>query len=215
MHVISVASRSPMLPVSAPAQALPIAFSPDGRQIALVAPGAPAISIVDVATGKLQRTIRTPGGAASGVAWSTAGLIAFAAANYSIYVVSPGGTELRRVTQPSAGNFQNPTVDLAPAWSPDGTRLLFVREVGGPPCYESGCGVSFTGVVEELAAGGGRPVRVSPATAGSAFNAVWSPDGRQIAFGAGNGVYVVGATGGTPRRIAGRDFQLADWQSSG
>ena len=63
--------------------------------------------------------------------------------------------------------------------------------------------------------GGGRPVRVSPATAGSAFNAVWSPDGRQIAFGAGNGVYVVGATGGTPRRIARRNCQLGDWQSSG
>ena len=64
-RVISVASRTPMLPVRAPAQALPVAFSPDGRQIALVAAGAPAISIVDVATGKLLRTIRTPGGAAA------------------------------------------------------------------------------------------------------------------------------------------------------
>jgi Tol biopolymer transport system component len=214
MRVISVASRMPMLPVRAPAQALPIAFSPDGRQLALVAPGAPAISIVGVASGKLQRTIRTPGGAASGVAWSTAGRLAFAAANDSIYVVSAGGAGLRRVTQPPAGNFQNPPLDLAPEWSPDGSRLLFVREVGGPPCYDSGCGASFTGVVEVVAASGGRPVRVSPATAGSAFNAVWSPDGREIAFGAVNGVYVVGATGGKPRRIAGRNFQLADWQSS-
>jgi hypothetical protein len=44
---------------------------------------------------------------------------------------------------------------------------------------------------------------------------VWSPDGQQIAFGAENGLYLIPATGGTPRRIAGPGFQVADWQSWG
>jgi hypothetical protein len=59
-RVITVNSEEPMLSVGPPAQALPIAFSPDGKQLAFVAPGASAISIVDVASGKLRRTIRTP-----------------------------------------------------------------------------------------------------------------------------------------------------------
>jgi eukaryotic-like serine/threonine-protein kinase len=51
----------------------------------------------------------------------------------------------------------------------------------------------------------------------------WSPDGKQIAFGAGvpsepNGIYVVSADGGAPRRISGaerKDFWDPSWSPDG
>ncbi|MGI5286469.1 S9 family peptidase [Nonomuraea polychroma] len=61
--------------------------------------------------------------------------------------------------------------DTAPAWSPDGSRIAFLRADDGPP------------QVHLIPAGGGEPRRVTDLPLGSGAPR-WSPDGRRIAFSA-------------------------------
>ena len=63
------------------------------------------------------------------------------------------------------------TADFAPAWSPDGTRLAFLRADGGPA------------QLWLLPAGGGEPEQLTSLPLGAGAP-VWSPDGTKIAFGA-------------------------------
>jgi dipeptidyl aminopeptidase/acylaminoacyl peptidase/CubicO group peptidase (beta-lactamase class C family) len=64
--------------------------------------------------------------------------------------------------------------DSAPAWSPDGTALAFLRANDGPP------------QVWLLPADGGEPEQVTTLPFG-AGRPVWSPDGARIAFAAATG----------------------------
>ncbi|GHG37207.1 MULTISPECIES: serine hydrolase [Amycolatopsis] len=81
----------------------------------------------------------------------------------SLWLVGTGGGEARRLTRGPA--------DVAPAWSPDGTRLAFLRAQDGPA------------QLWLLPADGGEPEQVTglPLGAGSP---VWRPDGAEIAFAA-------------------------------
>jgi dipeptidyl aminopeptidase/acylaminoacyl peptidase/CubicO group peptidase (beta-lactamase class C family) len=60
--------------------------------------------------------------------------------------------------------------DSAPAWSPDGSRLAFLRKLDGDPAQ-----------IWLLPAGFGEPVRLT-SLPGGAGAPVWSPDGARIAF---------------------------------
>jgi dipeptidyl aminopeptidase/acylaminoacyl peptidase/CubicO group peptidase (beta-lactamase class C family) len=71
----------------------------------------------------------------------------------------------------SARRLTKGTADSAPAWSPDGTRIAFLRADGGPA------------QLWLLPAGGGEPEQLTSLPLGAGAP-VWSPDGTKIAFGA-------------------------------
>ena len=82
---------------------------------------------------------------------------------YSLWLVPAGGGEPRQLT--------NGPADSAPSWSPDGSRIAFLRD--------SGDGAQ----VWVLPAGGGEPRPLSALPYG-AGRPVWGPDGRCLAVSA-------------------------------
>jgi len=80
-------------------------------------------------------------------------------------------TRLWRVgaTEGDPVQFTTGDADAAPAWSPDGTRIAFVRATDGPAQLWT------------LPAAGGEPTRLTTLPLGAGAP-VWSPDGAYIAF---------------------------------
>ena len=78
-------------------------------------------------------------------------------------------------------------------WSPDGTRIAFVRKDGIYACSSDG-----TNIQRLFASRDPGPVD-------------FSPDGRGLAFVAGGAVWVMSADGGTPTKVAGQATGGLDW----
>jgi Tol biopolymer transport system component/DNA-binding winged helix-turn-helix (wHTH) protein len=105
--------------------------------------------------------------------------------NWDIYVKLVGSSEVRRLTT-------DPASDFAPAWSPDGRQIAYIR---GPQIR----------VMSSLG-GSDRTVSDFPIF----LPAVWSPDGRYLVAGRQgtadathptNGLYLIPLLGGEPRAI--------------
>jgi Tol biopolymer transport system component len=88
-----------------------------------------------------------------------------------IYVVSPDGGGLKRLTN----NFDG---DGDVSWSPDGNKLADVALEGG---------------LFLLHADGARPKRLAGGV--NAFPPAWSPDGARLAFSGGGKLWIVGSDG--------------------
>ena len=128
-------------------------------------------------------------------AWSPDGTrIAYAdggGGTRQIYVANADGSNRQLVTPPIA-SFRG---DLSqPSWSPDGSTLVFRRTVANPR------GDDWSGLYEIAADGSDTPTRV-PEALGNAFDPVFSPDGRQIAWRTGSQIYVVDRDGSNFRTV--------------
>ncbi len=113
-------------------------------------------------------------------AWSPDGrLIAFSAARfdgrrlhpYAVYVMNTDGRSLRQVTSCDAEACQHNGGDLIPAWSPDGSRIVFRR---GGDLYVVNVRTAAVQLLFDC------PDHTPGAC--NAITSAWSPDGRTIAF---------------------------------
>lgn len=109
-----------------------------------------------------------------------------------LWLVRPDGQGARRVVG-------SPGWDESPAWSPDGSRIAFDKGI-----YEAGAGDDVLKSIDVwiVGADGHRPRRVT--RDGSASSPSWSPDGRELAFARGNGVFVVRPDGSGKRHVGRR-----------
>jgi Tol biopolymer transport system component len=90
---------------------------------------------------------------------------------YGIVLVKADGTGRRDLTR----NYR----DSSPAWSPDGSKVVFVR---AGRLYVSG-------------SDGSGLRRITPLRLNRVFDPTWSPDGRSIAFVRGRTIYVMRSNG--------------------
>jgi Tol biopolymer transport system component/DNA-binding winged helix-turn-helix (wHTH) protein len=179
------------------------AWSPDGQYIAFHSMGRGGIWIVP-ALGGVARQVNEFG---SDPAWSPDGQrLAFqsdpvadvtpnafgANTPSSIWIVGRDGTGRRRLTQPltPAGGH------AAPAWSPDGRRVVFATYSAAPSRLWS------------MPVDGGPPVLITVAR-GALFDPAFAPDGRSVYYATG-GPYIIrvpvsastGERAGEPQAIA-------------
>jgi TolB protein len=109
-----------------------------------------------------------------------------------IYVMGADGSNVTRLTD-------DPLPEFMPAWSPDGSRIAFVREADPVPA-------AFAGIYTMNPDGSG-VTRVSSSDGGSDFGPSWSPDGTQVVFAAIRnedwGIWSVDADGSNEHTILG------------
>ncbi|UCE05139.1 MAG: PD40 domain-containing protein, partial [bacterium] len=121
---------------------------------------------------------------------------------YDIYVISPTGGALTRVTDLPDKDTYNP------CWSPDGTKI------GHDACsYNGGFLVSHDIYITDIATGISSPL----VGAEGGNDCSWSPDGSQIAFDliiGGSGIWIV-PTGGGIAKLLVEDAWHPSWSPDG
>jgi Tol biopolymer transport system component len=145
-----------------------------------------------------------PGGTGnqSGVAWSPDGLRLIYAEDGSLYIADLAGTAPQRLDTGCSAAAD-------PAFSPDGTRIVFRR----------GC----TGRIATMDLASGRVVDLESTAAVVGDRPRWSPDGRQIVFSTsykepgGTDVYMVDADGQSLRKLTTKALpgRYPEWSPDG
>jgi TolB protein len=103
-----------------------------------------------------------------------------------LYIVDYDGYNPRRVTV-------NASLNILPAWSPDGRSLAYVS-------YRLGSPEIFIASIFE-----GKSLNMTAGKNGQAFSPAWSPDGKRIAYGSSRSgnmdVWVANADGSDAKRL--------------
>jgi Tol biopolymer transport system component/DNA-binding winged helix-turn-helix (wHTH) protein len=176
-------------------------WSPDGRRVAFYRFSEHGTAIYTVpALGGTEQRLHTgfSGPWAIGLDWSPDGkVLAFSESQEDknrawITLLSLADSAIHPLTSPS-----NQEYDSAPAFSPDGSRVVFIRGI-------------VAGVVSDLyvvSATGGTPNQLTFDKTWIFGSPTWSPDGREIVFSSARGglgaLWRVSASGGTPRPVEG------------
>jgi Tol biopolymer transport system component len=188
------------------------AWSPDGRTIAFAA--SPRLYVVNADGGGRRRLAGNTvagsgkGGRMSSPAWSPDGRRILFSSNagtscdfcFHVYVVNADGSGERRLTSSATPGPPTPSTvpgHYAPAWSPDGRRIAFVRTTGIR---------RDLGDLWVMNADGRAQRKLTLGASGWPYAAVaWSPNGRKLAFTSnrdGNAdVYTVDSDGSGLRRL--------------
>jgi Tol biopolymer transport system component len=195
------------------------AASADGRLIAFVddSRDSPAVFVARLEGGRARRLA-----AGSSPRWSSNGRVAFTGSAESedesggpqVMVTDVGATRVRAVMRPGKGES-----DLFYDWSPNGRELLVARmwhrELGAPKSRSALYAVSMDGRTTRRLTSFSNYESYAESFADAAL---WSPDGRQIAFLRG-GVYMIASHARSPQgwrswhKVLTGVAELHDWQS--
>jgi TolB protein len=174
--------------------------------VALVALVGMAVFLAYERTAKSQSTSPAPA-ARSGAAGTPRSKIAFVRfvngargeSSYELYVMNADGSAKQRLARSPVAGFR-----AAPAWSPDGRKLVFAIQVRGSAglCARAGACNAELFVINAHGSGLRRLTR----NAVPDGDATWSPDGRKIAFlgrrdSTGADVFVINADGSDLRNL--------------
>ena len=92
--------------------------------------------------------------------------------NGEIFVMNPDGQTIRQLTK-------HPQYDSAPAWSPDGQKIIFMSFRDE---HEAQGRVGITGDIHVMNADGTNPINLTQSPERWDRSPSWSPDGKQIVF---------------------------------
>ena len=119
-----------------------------------------------------------------------------------VFVMDADGDNVRQLTPEHDGSSSS-----QPTWSPDGRTIMYVRGPSIASAVVSATPLAF-GELRTMDAAGGENTRLTRGEPDAA--PAWSPDGREIVFVRGHDLnkasgdmdlFVMGASGGTPRRL--------------
>jgi len=181
-------------------------WSPDGTKIAFTSnrDGNPEIYVMNSDGTNPVRLTNNPSWDLDS-AWSPDGSkIAFVTNrdyvnDLEVYVMNADGTNQRNITNNFQSAPQGAANDYYPAWSPDGTKIVFVFDGEG------------TDEIYVMNADGSGRTNLSHSPTSWEYEPAWSPDGSKIVFESdkeGNyEVYVMGSDGSNQTRLT---FNLGD-----
>jgi Tol biopolymer transport system component len=180
-------------------------WSPDGRLIAFASSRWLGGICVIHPDGKGLRQLFQ--GVASNVDWSPDGhLIAFQG-DHGIYVIRRGGGPPHRILGGEEFSL--------PAWAPDGRALAVVKEEPDLSTAIYVLGLDRSGLRRLLPRRAPKLASNWEAVAVSETEPAWSPDGRRIAFQAGDGEIVVATVEGGFRQVIARGGYEPAWSPDG
>jgi Tol biopolymer transport system component/DNA-binding winged helix-turn-helix (wHTH) protein len=197
IYTVMVDGDKPLRLTSDPADAFPT-WSPDGLRVAFYRFSEHETAIYTVpALGGMEQRLHT-GFSGPGLDWSPDGKVLALSESQEdknrawISLLSLADSAVHPLTSPS-----NQEYDSAPAFSPDGSKVVFIRGI-------------VAGVVSDLyvvSTTGGTPKQLTFDKTWIFGSPTWTPDGRDIVFSSGRGgqgaLWRVSASGGTPQPVAG------------